>query len=67
MIKDFKNICERSERAKFLCLGYKTNNWRIEKKTAAPKQQLDKILGPRLRPHFRRLCKHLWFEEYMLQ
>jgi len=28
MIKEFKNI---SERAKFLWLGYKTNNWRIEK------------------------------------
>ena len=59
MIKEFKNIRERSERAKFLCLGYKTNNCRIEKKNAAPKRQLDKILGPRarpLRPHFRRLC-----------
>jgi len=32
MIKEFKNICEQSERAKFLRLGYKVNNWRIEKK-----------------------------------
>jgi len=32
MIKEFKNLRERSERAKFLCLGYKTNNWRIKKK-----------------------------------
>jgi len=32
MIKEFKNIRERSERAQFLCLGFKTNNWRIEKK-----------------------------------
>jgi len=31
MIKEFKNIRERGERAKFLCLGYKTNNWRIGK------------------------------------
>ena len=31
MIKEFKNIRERSERAKFLCLGYEVNNWRIEK------------------------------------
>ena len=58
MIKEFKNIRERSERAKFLCLGHKTNNLRIGKK-CGPKRQLGKILGPRarpLRPHFRRLC-----------
>jgi len=32
MVKEFKNIRERSELAKFLCLGYKTNNLRIGKK-----------------------------------
>ena len=37
MIKGFKNIRERSERAKFLCLGYETINWRIEKKNRGPK------------------------------
>jgi len=31
MMKEFKNIRERSEGAKFLCLAYKINNWRIEK------------------------------------
>ena len=54
MIKEFNNMRERSERAKFLCLGYKVNNWRIEK-NHGPKQQLEKILGP----HFRRLCEYI--------
>jgi len=55
MIIFFKNIRERRDRAKFLCLGYKTNNRHI-KKNAARKWQLDKILGLRSGPHIRRLC-----------
>jgi len=70
MIKEFKNIRERSERTKFLCLGYKTNNWRIGKKTRPQKRQLDKILGPQarpLRPHFRRLCQLIVNSSILLQ
>jgi len=44
MIIEFKNIRERSERAQFLCLGYKTNNWRIEKK-GGPKTATRQNIG----------------------
>ena len=43
MINVFKNIRERSDRAKFLCLGYKTNNWR--KKKRGPKTATTQNIG----------------------
>ena len=39
---------ERSERAKFLCLGYKTNNWRIGKKNRGPKTATRQNIGAAL-------------------
>jgi len=44
MIEEFYNIRERSERAKFLCLGYKANNWSIEK-YCGPKKATWQIIG----------------------
>jgi len=32
MIKEFKTFTSEASAQNFLCLGYKTNNWRIEKK-----------------------------------
>jgi len=57
MIKGLKHPRAKRARKNFYVCVIKTNNGHIEK-NAAPKRQLDKILGPRarpLRPHFRRL------------